>query len=190
MRQFGKCPLKSAQLWAKKSYFLSKIAPEPGRNAQTKGNGGYTTCAPRSHRVKEPSSALQVHDMSKKRPKQAPKNPKVCAICTNTPKPSTGRILGYVAQNPIPRAPSPPATTYFFWFSKLRNRPTSRLDPRTSGHLVEPKYSLAHARGGGGATLGPLWSAGRKKKMFFKVLSRPLAMLKQVPSNLYPSPQL
>ena len=34
--------------------------------------------------------------MSEKRPKKAPKSPKICAMCTNTPKPSTGRILGYV----------------------------------------------------------------------------------------------
>ena len=58
--------------------------------------------------------------MSEKRPKKAPKSPKICAMCTYTPKPSTGRILGYVAQNPIPRAPSPPATPHFLWFPSLR----------------------------------------------------------------------
>ena len=47
------------------------------------------------------------------------KSPKNGAICTNPPKPSTDRILGYVAQNPIPRAPSPPATPHFLWFTPL-----------------------------------------------------------------------
>ena len=44
-RQVGRCPPKSAQLWAKNSHFSPKVAPKPGQNAQTKGNGGYTTRA-------------------------------------------------------------------------------------------------------------------------------------------------
>ena len=70
--------------------------------------------------VKEPSSALQLHDMPEKRPKKVPKSPKNGVICTNPPKPSKDRILGYVAQNPIPRAPSPPATPHFLWIPSLR----------------------------------------------------------------------
>ena len=53
-------------------------------------------------------------------PKRRQKAPKTCAMRTNTPKPSTGRILGYVAQIRIPRAPSPPATPHFLWFPSLR----------------------------------------------------------------------
>ena len=41
-------------------------------------------------------------------------------LCQIAPKPRTGRILGYVAQNHIPRAPSPPATPHFLWFPTLR----------------------------------------------------------------------
>ena len=44
-RQVGKCPPKSALFWAKNSHFSPETAPEPGRNAQTKGNGGYITPA-------------------------------------------------------------------------------------------------------------------------------------------------
>ena len=40
-RQVRRCPPKSVQLWAKNSHFSPKIAPKPGRKAQTKGNGGY-----------------------------------------------------------------------------------------------------------------------------------------------------
>ena len=61
------------------------------------------------------------------------KAPKISAMCTNTPKPSTGRILGYVAQNPIPRAPSPPATPHFWWFPSLR---IAQRDAQTSVLVV------------------------------------------------------
>ena len=53
-------------------------------------------------------------------PKGRQKAPKTCAMRTNTPKPSPGRILGYVAQIRIPRAASPPATPHFLWFPSLR----------------------------------------------------------------------
>ena len=53
-------------------------------------------------------------------PKRRQKAPKTCAMRTTTPKPSTGRILGYVAQIRIPRAPSPPATPHFLWFRSFR----------------------------------------------------------------------
>ena len=61
--------------------------------------------------------------------------------------------------------------------SKPQNRPTRHLHPRTSGHLVEPEGSTARARLG--PTVGPPWSPGRKF-FFFKVVPRPLGMLKQV----------
>ena len=105
--------------------------------------------------------------MSEKRPQKVPKSPKNGAICTNPPKPSTGRILGYLAQNPIPRAPSPPATSPLFVVSTPRNGPTRRVDPRTSGHLVQSEGSPARARRG--PTVGPPGSPGRKKSFFPKL---------------------
>ena len=116
--------------------------------------------------------------MSEKRPKKVPKSPKNCAMCTNPPKPSMDRILGYVAQNPIPRAPSPPATPHFLWFPSLENRPTRHVDPCTSGHLVQSEGGPARAQWG--PTVGPPGSPGRKKIIFPKVVPRPLGMLKQV----------
>ena len=62
--------------------------------------------------------------------------------------------------------------------SKPQNRPTRRLDPRTSGHLVQPEGRPAHAQWG--PTVGPPGSPGRKKSFFSKVVPRPLGMLKQV----------
>ena len=35
-------------------------------------------------------------------------------------KPRIGHIFGYMAQNAIPRAPTPPATPHFLWFPPLR----------------------------------------------------------------------
>ena len=109
--------------------------------------------------------------MSEKRPKKAPKSPKICAMCTNTPKPSN------VAQNPLPRAPSPPATPHFLWFP---SRNTAQRDAGPPYH-----WSL----GGAGAQPGPRTAGanggskrvpGAKKMIFSKVVPRPLGMLKQV----------
>ena len=65
-----------------------------------------------------------------------------------------------------------------FVLSKPQIRPTRRLSPLTSGHLVEPEGGLARARLGanGGSTTVPR----AKKIMSSKVVSRPLGMLKQV----------
>ena len=52
--------------------------------------------------------------------------------------------------------------------SKPRTRPHGRLDPRTSGHLVELEGSPARARWG--PTVGSPGSPGRKKLFFPKML--------------------
>ena len=104
--------------------------------------------------------------MFEKRPKKAPKSPRNCAMCTSTSKPRTRRILGYVAQIRISRAPSPPATPHFLWFPSLRI-PTRHVDRGTSGHLVQPEGRPAHAQCG--QTVGPLGSPGRKKSFFPKL---------------------
>ena len=101
-------------------------------------------------------------------PKMAKNGLNVRRLCQTSPKPRTGHILGYVAQNRIPRAPNPPATPPLFVVSKPQNRSTRRLDPRTSGHLVEPEGNLARARWG--PMVGPLGSPGRTKPFFPKVI--------------------
>ena len=57
------------------------------------GNGGYTTRAQFLHRVKEPSSALQLHDTSEKRPKIAPKSPNLRNVHLH-PKTKNGPYVG------------------------------------------------------------------------------------------------
>ena len=51
--------------------------------------------------------------------------------------------------------------------SKSQNCPTRRLDPQTSGHLVQPEGSPAHARWG--LTSGPQGSPRRKTSIFPKL---------------------
>ena len=114
--------------------------------------------------------------MSEKRPKKAPKSPKICAMCTNTPKPTTPvswatwlkiRFGGHLFH------PQPP-TFCGFQASESPNEP-----PR-------PPYqwSLGGATGQPGphtveANDGSTGVPGAKKMIFFKVVPGPLGMLKQ-----------
>ena len=62
--------------------------------------------------------------------------------------------------------------------SKPQNRSTRHVDPRTTGHLVQPdgRASPRTVGANGGSTRVP----GAKKIIFSKVVPRPLGMLKQV----------
>ena len=119
-RQVGRCPPKSAQLWAKKQPFFAQKSPQTRAKRPNQGKRWlHSTCGLTSPCQRALSCPSTPH-MSDKRPKKAPKSHKICAMYTNTPKPSTGCILGYVAQKPIPRAPSPPANPHFVWFPSPR----------------------------------------------------------------------
>ena len=60
-------------------------------------------------------------NMSANRPQKALKSPKnLCTLAADSPKPKTGNILGYAAQNTFSRAPNPHATTHFWWFPCLQ----------------------------------------------------------------------
>ena len=52
--------------------------------------------------------------------KWPPKAQNLCTLAVVSRKPRLSHILGYVAQNVILRAPSPPATTHFLWFPAPR----------------------------------------------------------------------
>ena len=110
-------------------------------------------------------------------PKRRQKAPKTCAMRTNTPKPSTGRILGYVAQIRIPKAPSPPASPHFLWFPSLRiaQRATHTPVPVVtwwSRRAARP----AHVGGQRWVHQGPRG----EKNHFSKVVPRPLRMFREV----------
>ena len=100
-------------------------------------------------------------------PKMANNGLNVRHLCQTGPKPRTDRILGYVAQNRIPRAPSPPATPHFLWFPRYvcvcvcvyvcmyvypliyTPLPNSRWLHHTLYGTCEG-YNLVHTRGGRG----------------------------------------
>ena len=58
-----------------------------------------------------PSNSMICPGNGPKRPPEAPN--------ADSHKPRIGHIFGYMAQNVIPRAPSPPATPHFLWFPTL-----------------------------------------------------------------------
>ena len=59
-------------------FFLPKTALGPTKNGQMKGNGGYSTHAPRLPHAKRPYRAGKLHNMSANRPRMASK----CPLCT------------------------------------------------------------------------------------------------------------
>ena len=177
-RQIGRCPPKSAQLGAKNSHFSPKTVPKPTQNGQTKGNGCYTSRAPRIPLDSKPFVALQLHEMSEKRPKNGQKWPECAVFVSNKTKTKYGPYLGLRGSNSDSEGTYSTRNPPLFVVSKPRNRPTRRLHPCTIAHLVEPEGSWARTRWG--ATVGPPGSQGRKKSFFSKVVPRPLGMLKQV----------
>ena len=59
-----------------------------------------------------PSNSIICPGNGPKRPLEAPN--------ADSHKPRIGHIFGYMAQNALPRAPTPPATPHFLWFPPLR----------------------------------------------------------------------
>ena len=120
--------------------------------------------------------------MSEKRPKKAPKSPKNCAMCTITPKPRTGRILGYVAQTKFRGHLLNPQPPTFYGFQPLESPNETRRPPYqwslgAAGGPASPRTVGAN----GGSTRVP----GARKMIFSKLVPRPLGMLKQVFSGRF-----
>ena len=204
-------PFQNPQFGAKISLFLPKTALEPAKNGQMKGNSGYSTHAARLPYAEGTSRALELHNLSANRPQKAPKVPRICAHWPPTaPNPKKDHILGYVAQNAVSSAPSPPATTHF-WCSRLQEvaqrggcqngstRSTGRKkmtcsknDPRPHGmpkQVFWARFELVVARFGPPKIPkclenGPLWDKkwvnSGSKMCFSKNDSRPLGVPKQV----------
>ena len=102
-------------------------------------------------------------------PKMAKNGLTVLYLCPTHPKPRRRRILGYAAQNQVPRARIPPATPHFLWFPSLRIAPR---DPYTLVPVVT-SYSRRAAQPARtvGANGGSTGVAGAKKKDFFQSCS-------------------
>ena len=104
------------QFRGKNSHFWAKKALVHIQNGQTKGNGGYTSHVrldfPVSTSSLRPSNSTICPGNGPKRLPQAPN--------ADSHKPRIGHIFGYMAQNAIPRAPTPPATPHFLWSPPLK----------------------------------------------------------------------
>ena len=100
-------------------------------------------------------------------PKMAKNGLTVRYLCPTRPKPRTRRILGYVAQNQVPRAPILPATPHFLWFPGLK---IAQRDPYT---LVPVVTSCSRRAPQPAHSGGQRWvhrGAWGEKKTFFSKL--------------------
>ena len=163
----GGCRPKAAHFMPQNSHFWPKTAPKPSKNGKKKGKGSYTPRAPQLPCDEEAFLALLLRDMSKKRPKNGKNGRKWRCLSQIGPKRGTGRILGYVAQIRIPRAPSPPGPPHFLWFPSLRIAQQATTTPVPVVPLVQPERSTARARLG--PRVRPLKSPGPKKLSFSKL---------------------
>ena len=157
-------PSQNCSFGAPKQPFLAQNGPDTKSNGQTKANGSYTPRAPQLPRDQEPFIAVQLHNMSGKRPKNGPKWPECALFVSNKPETKNGPYLGLRGSNSEFRGHLVHLQPPTFCGFQAQNHPTSHLDPRTSGHLVEPEGSPARARLG--PTVGPPGSPGRKKDFF------------------------
>ena len=113
-------PSQNCAFCAPKGRFWPQTAPKPSQNGQTKRNGRYTPRAPQLPLTKSPFVPSSSTICPRNGPKMAKNGWNVRHFCQTGPKPRTGRILGYVAQNRIPGALIPPATPHFMRFPSRR----------------------------------------------------------------------
>ena len=107
---FKNCSLgfKTAIFGPKKPYNTFKTA----KRRETMGTLHVQLDFPVSTSSLHPSNTMICPGNGTKRPPEAPN--------ADNHKPRIGHIFGYMAQNAIPRAPTPPATPHFLWFPSLR----------------------------------------------------------------------
>ena len=103
------------QFRAKNSHFWAKKGPEHIQKAKRREMVGTLYVRlhfPVSMSSLGPSNSMICPRNGPQRPPEAPN--------ADSHKPRIGHIFGYMAQNAIPRAPTPPATPHFLWFPPLR----------------------------------------------------------------------
>ena len=106
---------KNSHFWAKKALFGPKKPWNTFKTAkrrETVGTLHLRLDFPVSTSSLRPSNPMICPGNGPKRPPEAPN--------ADSQKPRIGHIFGYMAQNAIPRAPTPPATPHFLWFPPLR----------------------------------------------------------------------
>ena len=97
-------------------------------------------------------------------PKMSKNGLTVRYLCPTHPTPGRRRILGYVAQNQVPRARIPPATTHLLWF------PSLRIAQRDPYNLVPVVSSFSRRAGQPAHSGGQRWvnqgARGKKNDIF------------------------
>ena len=99
---------KNSHFWAKKAWNTFKAA----KRRETVGTLHVRLDFSVSTSSLRPSNSMICPGNGPKRPPEAPN--------ADSHKPRIGHIFGYMAQNAIPRAPTPPTTPHFLWFPPLR----------------------------------------------------------------------
>ena len=99
---------KNSHFWAKKARNTFKTA----KRREMVGTLHVRLDFPVSTSSLRPSNSMTCPGNGPKRPPEAPN--------ADNHKPRIGHIFGYMAQNVIPRAPSPHSTPHFLWFPPLR----------------------------------------------------------------------
>ena len=99
---------KNSHFWAKKALNTFKTA----KRRETMGTFHVRLDFPMSTSSLRPSHSMICPGNGPKRPPEAPN--------ADSHKPRIGHIFGYMAQNAIPRAPTPPTTPHFLWSPPLR----------------------------------------------------------------------
>ena len=118
-RQVGRCPPKTAYFVPQNNFFWPQTALILSPNGQTRQTVPTLHVRLDCRVTKSPLLPSTSTICPRNGPKLTYHGVNVRCLCQTRPKPTMGRILGYVAQNRIPRAPSPPATPHLLWFPSL-----------------------------------------------------------------------
>ena len=111
----GGPPFQKLQFRAINSHFWAKKALEhiqTAKRRETVGTLHVRLDSPVSTSSLRPSNSMIFPGNGPKRPPEPPN--------ADSHKPRIGHIFGYMAQNAIPRARTPPATPHFLWFPPLK----------------------------------------------------------------------
>ena len=118
--QVADLSFKNCSLGPKTAIFRPKQAYNPFKTAKRRERVGALYVRlhfPMSTSPLRPSNSTICPGNGKK----GPQKPQIlCRLAGDSHKPRIGHIFGYMAQNAIPRAPSPPATPHVLWFPPLR----------------------------------------------------------------------
>ena len=113
-------PSQICAVLGQKQPFFAQNSPSKGSKQPNEGKRRvHSTCGlilSRPRDIWGPSTPRYVRETAQK----GAKKPQKLRNVHQHPKPRTDRILGYVAQKRIPRAPSPLAIPHFLWFPSLR----------------------------------------------------------------------